>query len=128
MVSAKVQLEELEKPSPRYMLELQTIRGMIQEADNMDKGLKAVLQRVQAPIMPPRRKAAAKPKPPTRPKRSTKANNVETPTSAHTVVPIPTSSTPVDAKGSRKRTRGDGTDAPTPGVTSAPSPKKVKPD
>ncbi len=45
MASAKSQLEELKKPNPRYVLELHTIRGMIQEADNMDKGLKAVLQK-----------------------------------------------------------------------------------
>ncbi len=45
MASAKSQLEELKKPNPRYALELHTIRGMIQEADNMDKGLKAVLQK-----------------------------------------------------------------------------------
>jgi hypothetical protein len=51
MVSAKYQLEELKKPIPRYVLELHTIRGMIQEADNMDKGLKAVLQRIQAQTM-----------------------------------------------------------------------------
>ena len=42
MVSTKRQLEELNKPNPQYVLELHTIRGMIQEADNMDKGLKAV--------------------------------------------------------------------------------------
>ena len=45
MASAKSQLEELKKPNPRYVLELHTIRGMIQEADNMDKGLKVVLQK-----------------------------------------------------------------------------------
>ncbi|KAI0249895.1 hypothetical protein BJV78DRAFT_1224130 [Lactifluus subvellereus] len=43
MASTKVQLEEMHKPNPRYILELHTIRGMIQEADNMDKGLKTVL-------------------------------------------------------------------------------------
>ena len=47
MASVKLQLEELKKPNPRYVLELHTIRGMIQEADNMDKGLKAVLQKTQ---------------------------------------------------------------------------------
>src|SRR6266849_4002186 len=51
MASAKSQLEELKKPNPRYALELHTIRGMIQEADNMDKGLKAVLQRIQAQMV-----------------------------------------------------------------------------
>jgi hypothetical protein len=43
MVSVRAQLEEFEKPDPRYVLELHTIRGMIQEADNMDKGLKTIL-------------------------------------------------------------------------------------
>ena len=43
MASARAQLEELEKPNPRYVLELHTIRGMVTEAVNMDKGLKAVL-------------------------------------------------------------------------------------
>jgi hypothetical protein len=36
-------MEELAKPNPRYLLELCNIRGMIQEADNMDKGLRVVL-------------------------------------------------------------------------------------
>jgi hypothetical protein len=52
MAAAKSQLEELKKPNPRYVLELYTIRGMIQEADNMDKGLKAVLQRIQSQTVP----------------------------------------------------------------------------
>ena len=43
MVSTKFQLEESKKPNPRYVLELHTIRGMIQEADSMDKGLRTVL-------------------------------------------------------------------------------------
>jgi hypothetical protein len=54
MASSKVQLDELKKPKPRYVLELYTIRGMIQEADNMDKGLKTVLgMRAQPQMMPP---------------------------------------------------------------------------
>jgi hypothetical protein len=57
-----------------------------------------------------------------------KANNVETPTPAHTVASTSTSSTLVDAKGGGKRTRDDDTDPSTPGVTSAPSPKRVKSD
>ena len=222
MASAKSQLEELKKPNPRYVLELHTIRGMIQEADNMDKGLKAVFQNPQAhmmaqsgvpsapqppppppsastsalfpqsvpptappatapvsrpphaaPLPPthrkkpsqaqaistptpspipvastptpqaatpgitapspqtpksPKGKAAPKPKPPTRRKPSTKANGGETPTPAHTVTSTPTSSTPVDAKSGGKRARDDDTDAPISGATSAPSPKRVKPD
>jgi hypothetical protein len=52
MASVKFQLEEFKKSTPRYVLELHTIRGMIQEADNMDKGLKAVIQRTQARLMP----------------------------------------------------------------------------
>jgi hypothetical protein len=47
MASVKVQIEEINKPNPRYVLELQIIRGMIQEADNMDKGLKAVLHKMR---------------------------------------------------------------------------------
>ncbi len=43
MASTKFQLEESKKPNPRYALELRTIRGMIQEADNMDKGLRTDL-------------------------------------------------------------------------------------
>jgi hypothetical protein len=43
MASTKFQLEESKKPNPRYILELQTIRGMVQEAYNMDKGLRIVL-------------------------------------------------------------------------------------
>jgi hypothetical protein len=54
MASTRAQLEELEKPNPRYVLELHTIRGMIQEADNMDKGLKAALGfGAQCPMMAP---------------------------------------------------------------------------
>ena len=49
MAAVKLQIEELKKPNPRYVLELHTIRGMIQEVDNMDKGLKAVLQKTQGP-------------------------------------------------------------------------------
>ncbi|KAH8979591.1 hypothetical protein EDB86DRAFT_2835793 [Lactarius hatsudake] len=43
MTSTKYQLEECKKPNPRYVLELHTIRGMCQEADSMDKGLRTVL-------------------------------------------------------------------------------------
>jgi hypothetical protein len=54
MASVRAQLEELEKPDPRYVLELHTIRGMIQEADNMDKGLKTVLgYGMRCPMMVP---------------------------------------------------------------------------
>src|SRR6266850_3020150 len=226
MASVRAQLEELEKPNPRYVLELHTIRGMIQEADNMDKGLRAVLGiRTQVSMMPsggvpsapqplppptsavsttpfappvppagppppaavsrpphphapplqqahrkkpsqtqtalssptpppipttstptpqattpgitapspqtpksPKGKAAAKPKPGSRRKVSTKANSLETPTPVPALA-APTSSTPADAaKGSSKRVREDDTDAPTPGVPSVPSPKRVKPD
>ena len=88
MAAVKFQLEELKKPYPRYALELHTIRGMIQEADNMDKGFKAVIQRN---LTPP-------------------------------------SSTPADAKSGGKRDRDDVTNALTPGVSSAPLPKRVKRD
>ena len=43
MASTKAQLEEINKPNPRSVLELYTIRCMIREADNMDKGLRTVL-------------------------------------------------------------------------------------
>jgi len=43
MASVKVQLENIKKPIPRYVLELHRIRGMIQEAENMDKGLRTLL-------------------------------------------------------------------------------------
>ena len=54
MASVRAQLDELEKPNPRYLLELHTIRGMIQEADNMNKGLKTILgYGQQCPVMVP---------------------------------------------------------------------------
>ena len=53
MAAVKIQLEELDKLNPRYVLELHTIRGMIQEVDNVDKGLKAVLSRMQTHIIQP---------------------------------------------------------------------------
>ncbi|KAI0246287.1 hypothetical protein BJV78DRAFT_1256099 [Lactifluus subvellereus] len=37
------QLDEMHKPNPQYILELQTIQGMTREAVDMDKGLKAIL-------------------------------------------------------------------------------------
>ena len=43
MASTKSQLEECKKPNPRYVLDFYTIRGMIQEADNMDKDLRTAL-------------------------------------------------------------------------------------
>jgi hypothetical protein len=43
MAVARAQLEELEKPDPRHVLELNSIRGMIQEANNTDKRLKMAL-------------------------------------------------------------------------------------
>ena len=223
MASTKFQLEESKKPNPRYVLELHTIRGMIQEADNMDKGLRTVLglklaaqgnapvpQQPQQPpsmgptpsfVQPappappsviaggsrpppptsfqpghrkkqsqtqasgaaistptpppvptastptpqaatpgmtapspqqtpksPKVKVAGKPpKPPTRRKVSAKTNSLE-PASTPAVASTPTSSTPVDTKGGVKRTREDEIDGATPGVASAPSPKRVKSD
>ena len=54
MATVRAQLEELEKPNPRHVLELHTIRGMIQEADNMNKGLKTILRYgTQCPMMVP---------------------------------------------------------------------------
>jgi len=53
MASTRAQLEELEKPNPRFLLELCNIRGMIQEADNMDKGLRVVLGfKSPTPLLP----------------------------------------------------------------------------
>ena len=159
MASVKSQLEELKKPNPRIVLWPQTIRGMTQEADNMDKRLRAVIQRTQAhqmlpcgilsaPQPPPPIPTVSTPTPqaatpgitapcpqipkspkgkaPARHKGPTKANNVETPTPAHTVASTPTSLTHVDAKGGGKRVRDDDIDAPTSGVSSASPPKRVK--
>ncbi|KAI9440238.1 hypothetical protein BJY52DRAFT_131749 [Lactarius psammicola] len=220
MAPTKFQLEESKRPNPRYVLELHTIRGMIQEADNMDKGLRTVLglklsaQSAPVPQQPqqpppmgptpsfaqpappaappstvggsrppptpfqtghrkrpsqaqapgammstptpppgptvstptpqaatpgitapspqtpksPKGKAAAKPKAQSRRKVSNKGSGLETVSSAPTVVSTPTSSTPVDTKGGVKRVREDETDGATPGVASAPSPKRVKSD
>jgi hypothetical protein len=217
MASTRFQLEESKKPNPRYILELHTIRGMIQEADNMDKGLRTVLGfklaaqgNAPAPQQPqqppsvgptpfaqpapppapsvnrppttpsfqpshrkkqsqsqapgvamstptppplpmvstptpqaatpgitapspqtpksPKGKAAAKPKQPARRKVSAKTNSVETVSSAPAVAPTPTASTPQETKGGAKRTREDEIEGATPGVPSAPSPKRVKSD
>lgn len=49
MASTKFQLEENKKLNPRYVLELHTIRGMIQEAGSMDKGLRTALHLKAAP-------------------------------------------------------------------------------
>jgi hypothetical protein len=58
MASTKFQLEESKRPNPRYVLELHAIRGMIHEADTMDKGLRTVLDiklstRGSAPVPQP---------------------------------------------------------------------------
>ena len=128
MASVKYQLEELKKPNPRIVLELHTIRGMIQEVDNMDKGLKGVIHRTQMP--PGGVPSAPKRKPPTRRNGSKREKGVEAPTAAHSVAPTPSSSKPADAKGGGKRVRSNdddtASDAPRLGVSSAPSPKRVK--
>jgi hypothetical protein len=65
MASTKVQLEVMDKPNPRYILELHTIREMIQEADNMDKGLKTVLGvRPSASVIPGNGTPAPQPRQP----------------------------------------------------------------
>ena len=43
MAPTKFQLKESKKPNPRYVLDFHAIRKMVQEADNMDKGLRTVL-------------------------------------------------------------------------------------
>ncbi|KAI0297271.1 hypothetical protein B0F90DRAFT_1740642 [Multifurca ochricompacta] len=228
MASTKFQLEEIKKPNPCYVLELHTIRGMIQEADNMDKGLKVVLGikpqppsmmapgppqpsqqpppmgtptpftqpappaaplasatghrpppaaattttfqpghrkkpsqvqvsggAVSTPTPPPlpsastptpqgatpgitaaspqtpkspKGKAPPKPKSQNRRKVSTKATSIEAPTPSSNAASTPTSSGSIDTKGGVKRAREDDVDGATPGVISAPSPKRVKTD
>ncbi|KAH9972701.1 hypothetical protein BGW80DRAFT_1445679 [Lactifluus volemus] len=123
MASTKYQLGELNKPNPRSILELHTIRGMFQEADNMDKGLRTVLG-IGTPKSP-KGKATTKPKPPPRRKVSAKVNNVETPTTTSIVTSTPASSTPIDTKGGAKRVRDDDV---APGVLTALSPRRVKSD
>ena len=54
--------------------------------------------------------------------------NAGTPPHLHISVSTPPPSPPVNAKDSGKRARDDDTDAPTPGDSGAPSPKRVKPD
>ena len=75
----------------------------------------------------PKVKVAGKPKSPAIRKVSAKTSSLE-PASAPAVASTPTSSTPVDTKGGVKRTREDDIDGATPGVASAPSPKRVKSD
>ncbi|KAH9962764.1 hypothetical protein BGW80DRAFT_856953 [Lactifluus volemus] len=54
MAATKFQVKEMRNPHPRCALDIHTIRGMIQEADNMDKGLQTILGlRVQPSMMPP---------------------------------------------------------------------------
>lgn len=68
MASARAQLEELKKPNPRYVLELHSIRSMIKEADNMDKGLKIVLgTRLQSSLVPSGDHLSGVSQPPQRP-------------------------------------------------------------
>jgi hypothetical protein len=86
---------------------------------------------VTAPSPPSRtpKSPKVKPKPPTRRKGSKRPKGVETPTAAHSVAPTSTTSKLADAKGggkTRMRVRDADTDAPTPGVSSAPWPKRVK--
>ena len=137
MASTKVQLEELKKPDPRYVLELHTIRGMIQEADNMDKGLRAVLGiRSQAQMMPHGGTPSA-PQPPPQPP------SVVTP--APFAPPIPPNAPPAPAVGSRPphvpslqphrkkpsqaQAAGAGVaiSTPTPPPTSTPTPQATTP-
>ena len=72
MASTKSQLEECKKPNPRYVLDFYTIRGMIQEADNMDKDLRTALGlKKQSQTQAPRRAAMSTPTPPPSPPVST---------------------------------------------------------
>ena len=132
MASTKFQLEESKKPNPRYVLELHTIRGMVQEADNMDKGLSYVLNLDSAiqrnPLAPQTSTySRAKPMGPVHFKRSLNAN-LEAALPAPAVASIPTSSTLVNTKGDVKKVREAEADGTTLEVASAPSPKRVKSD
>ena len=83
----KSQLEELKKPNPRIALELHTIRGMIQEVDNMAKGFKAVIHRTQAHRMLPGGVPSAPQSAPQPP--STVSNALFAPSSSLTELPAP---------------------------------------
>ncbi|KAH9057894.1 hypothetical protein EDB87DRAFT_915041 [Lactarius vividus] len=50
MAPTKFQLEESKKPKPRYVLDLRTIRGMIQEADHMYQRLTAAALGVRSAV------------------------------------------------------------------------------
>ncbi|KAH9029868.1 hypothetical protein EDB85DRAFT_1502913 [Lactarius pseudohatsudake] len=137
MALSKFQLEESKKLNPRYVLELHTIRGMIQEADSMDKGLRTVLglklaRQGNAPVPQQPQPHSMDPTPPSfvappaRRKVSNKANSLEVASTAPAVTSTPTFST--RTKGGVKRIREDVADGATLGVASAPSPKRVKTD
>ncbi|KAF8489647.1 hypothetical protein F5888DRAFT_1870119 [Russula emetica] len=133
MASTKRQLEELNKPNPRYVLELHTIRGMIQEADNMDKGLKAVFQKTQA--MMAHNGVPSAPQPPPQPPASTSALF---PQSAPQTMPPATAPvsraphpTPLQPAHRKKPSQAQAISTPTPlpiPVASTPTPQAATPN
>jgi hypothetical protein len=141
MVSARAQLEELKKPNPRYMLELHTIRGMIQEADNMDKGLKTVLGFRAQPSMMPSGGVPSAPQPPPQTSVVSSAAPFAQPVPpaappTPTAVPRPPHAPPLQpAQAHRKRpsqTQASGTvlsspTPPPPQTTSTPIPQATTP-
>jgi hypothetical protein len=131
MASVKFQLEELKKPNPRIVLELHTIRGMIQEADNMDKGLKAVIQRTQGYQMPPGGVPSA-PQPPPQPP-SAVGNALFAPPVPPTTPPAPAAMSrtphlpPLLPARRKKPSRSQGTPMPPPIPTAVATPGFTSP-
>jgi hypothetical protein len=129
MASAKSQLEELKKPIPRYVLELHTIRGMIQEADNMDKILKANLQKWQQAHVIARSGVPSAP-----PSSSTSALFAQSvaPTTppATAPVPCPPHAPPLQPAHRKKPSQAQAISIPMPPpipVTSTPTPQAATP-
>ncbi|KAH9958566.1 hypothetical protein BC827DRAFT_554469 [Russula dissimulans] len=115
MASSKVQLDELKKPKPRYVLELHTISGMIQEADNMDKGLKTVLGiRAQPQMMPPSGVPPTSQPPPRPPSAATPASFSQPGPPTVQIVPAALSRAPVPSLWPTHRKKPSRAAIPTP--------------
>ena len=128
MASVKFQLEELKKPNPRIVLALHTIRGMIQEADNMDIRLKAVIQRTQGYQMPPGGVPSA-PQPPPQPP-SVVGNALFAPPGPLTAPPAPVSRpphAPLQPAHRKKLSQAQATPMPPPIPTAAATPGFTSP-